>query len=93
MADGCLLIVDAFEGPMPQTRFVLKKALEHGLKPLVVVNKIDRDGARPHEVVDEVFDLMVELGRERRAARLPRSSTRARSTATRASSPTTTTRT
>ena len=62
MADGCLLIVDAFEGPMPQTRFVLKKALEHGLKPMVVVNKIDRDGARPTEVIDGVFDLMVDLG-------------------------------
>jgi len=62
MADGALLIVDAFEGPMPQTRFVLKKALEHGLKPVVVVNKIDRDGSRPHEVIDQVFDLMVELG-------------------------------
>ncbi len=62
MADGVLLIVDAFEGPMPQTRFVLKKALEHGLKPVVVVNKIDRDGARPHEVIDQVFDLMVDLG-------------------------------
>ncbi|MDI6901648.1 MAG: translational GTPase TypA [Anaerosomatales bacterium] len=62
MADGALLIVDAFEGPMPQTRFVLKKALEHGLKPLVVVNKIDRPGARPDEVVDAVFDLMVDLG-------------------------------
>ncbi len=62
MADGALLIVDAFEGPMPQTRFVLKKALEHGLKPMVVVNKIDRPGARPHEVIDQVFDLMVELG-------------------------------
>src|SRR5450759_1442202 len=62
MADGALLIVDAFEGPMPQTRFVLKKALEHGLKPVVVINKIDRDGSRPHEVVDQVFDLMVELG-------------------------------
>jgi len=62
MADGALLIVDAFEGPMPQTRFVLKHALEHGLKPLVIVNKIDRPGARPHEVLDGVFDLMVELG-------------------------------
>src|SRR5512133_3488400 len=62
MADGILLVVDAFEGPMPQTRFVLKKALEHGLKPVLVVNKIDRPGSRPHEVIDEVFDLMVELG-------------------------------
>jgi GTP-binding protein len=62
MADGALLIVDAFEGPMPQTRFVLKHALEHGLKPLVIVNKVDRPGARPHEVLDGVFDLMVELG-------------------------------
>ncbi len=62
MADGCLLIVDAFEGPMPQTRFVLRHALEHGLKPMVVVNKIDRPGARPHEVIDAVFDLMVDLG-------------------------------
>src|SRR5450759_5112668 len=61
MADGVLLIVDAFDGPMPQTRFVLKKALEHGLKPMVVINKIDRDGARPLEVVDAVFDLMVDL--------------------------------
>ncbi|MBA4370985.1 MAG: translational GTPase TypA [Coriobacteriaceae bacterium] len=62
MADGCLLIVDAFEGTMPQTRFVLRHALEHGLKPLVVINKIDRPGARPHEVIDQVFDLMVDLG-------------------------------
>jgi GTP-binding protein len=62
MADGALLIVDAFDGPMPQTRFVLKKALEHGLKPMVVVNKIDRPGARPHEVIDEVFELMLDLG-------------------------------
>ena len=61
MADGALLIVDAFEGPMPQTRFVLRHALEQGLRIIVVVNKIDRPGCRPHEVVDEVFDLMVEL--------------------------------
>jgi GTP-binding protein len=61
MADGVLLIVDAFDGPMPQTRFVLKKALEHGLKPMVVINKIDRTGARPLEVIGEVFDLMVDL--------------------------------
>jgi len=62
MADGCLLIIDAFDGPMPQTRFVLRHALEHGLKLLVVVNKIDRTGARPMEVIGDVFDLMVELG-------------------------------
>ena len=62
MADGCLLLVDAFDGPMPQTRFVLRKALENNLKPMVVINKIDRPGARPHEVLDEVFELMLELG-------------------------------
>ena len=62
MADGCLLLVDAFEGPMPQTRFVLSKALELGLKPVVFVNKCDRPNARPHEVVDEVFTLFDELG-------------------------------
>jgi GTP-binding protein len=62
MADGCLLLVDAFEGPMPQTRFVLKKAFECGLQPIVVVNKIDRPDARPQEVVNETFDLFVELG-------------------------------
>lgn len=62
MADGCLLVVDALEGPMPQTRFVLRHALRHGLKPIVVVNKIDRPGSRPHEVIGEVFDLMAELG-------------------------------
>lgn len=61
MADGALLIVDSFEGPMPQTRFVLRHALGLGLRIIVVVNKIDRPGARPEEVVDEVFDLMVEL--------------------------------
>ncbi len=62
MVDGVLLLVDAFEGPMPQTRFVLKKALSLELKPIVVVNKIDRPEARPHEVVDEVLELFIELG-------------------------------
>ncbi len=62
MVDGVLLVVDAFEGPMPQTRFVLRKALALGLCPIVVVNKVDRQGARPHQVVDMVFDLFVELG-------------------------------
>ena len=61
MADGALLIVDAFEGPMPQTRFVLEHALAMGLRILLVVNKIDRPGSRPEQVVDEVFDLMCEL--------------------------------
>ncbi|HRF01038.1 MAG TPA: translational GTPase TypA [Pirellulaceae bacterium] len=64
MADGALLLVDAAEGPMPQTRFVLGKALECGLKPIVVVNKIDRPDARPMEVLDEAFELMMELGGE-----------------------------
>ena len=62
MVDGCLLLVDAAEGPMPQTRFVLRKALQLGLKPIVVINKIDRQDARPEEVVDLTFDLMAELG-------------------------------
>ncbi|MCG9885545.1 MAG: translational GTPase TypA [Cyanobacteria bacterium] len=62
MVDGCILIVDANEGPMPQTRFVLKKALEKGLRPIVVVNKIDRPRADPMTAVDKVFDLFVELG-------------------------------
>ncbi|MDP4177518.1 MAG: translational GTPase TypA [Bacillota bacterium] len=62
MVDSVLLVVDAFEGPMPQTKFVLKKALELNLKPIVVINKIDRPDARPTEVIDEVFDLFVELG-------------------------------
>jgi len=62
MVDGVLLLVDAFEGPMPQTRFVLRKALEAGLKPVVVINKIDRPDARPHEVLDEVLDLFIDLG-------------------------------
>ena len=61
MADGCLLLVDAKEGPMPQTRFVLKKALEIGLKPLVVLNKIDKPAARPKEVVEEVMELFMDL--------------------------------
>ena len=62
MVDGALLLVDAYEGPMPQTRFVLKKALEAGVKPIVVLNKIDRPGARPKEVLDEVLELFIELG-------------------------------
>ena len=62
MVDGCLLLVDAVEGPMPQTRFVLRKAIELGLKPIVVINKIDRQDARPEEVVDLTFDLMADLG-------------------------------
>ena len=62
MVDGVLLVVDAYEGTMPQTRFVLQKALEHHLKPIVVINKIDREAARPLEVVDEVIDLFIELG-------------------------------
>ena len=62
MVDGALLLVDAYEGTMPQTRFVLKKALEAGVKPIVVINKIDRPGARPKEVLDEVLELFIELG-------------------------------
>ncbi|MBO5698544.1 MAG: translational GTPase TypA [Bacteroidaceae bacterium] len=61
MADGCILLVDAFEGPMPQTRFVLQKALEIGLKPMVVVNKVDKPNCRPEEVYEMVFDLMCDL--------------------------------
>ena len=61
MADGCILLVDAFEGPMPQTRFVLQKALEIGLKPIVVVNKVDKPNCRPEEVYEMVFDLMFSL--------------------------------
>ena len=64
MVDGVLLVVDAYEGTMPQTRFVLKKAMEAGVKPIVVVNKIDKPAARPKEVVDEVMDLFIELGAE-----------------------------
>ena len=71
MADGCLLLVDAAEGPMPQTRFVLSKALEAGLKPVVVINKCDRPDGRPQEVINEVFDLLVELGAEDSALDFP----------------------
>lgn len=62
MADGALVLVDAFEGPRPQTRFVLAKAMEQGLKPLVVINKIDRPDCRPNDVLTEMFDLLVEMG-------------------------------
>jgi GTP-binding protein len=62
MADGVLLLVDAFEGPMPQTRFVLEKALHLHLKPIVVINKIDRPDNRPAEVLDEIYDLFIDLG-------------------------------
>src|SRR5699024_6816652 len=62
MVDGVLLVVDAYEGTMPQTRFVLKKALDEKLTPIVVLNKIDRPNARPIEVIDEVLDLFIELG-------------------------------
>ena len=61
MADGCLLLVDAFEGPMPQTRFVLQKAIQIGLKPIVVINKVDKPNCRPEEVQEMVFDLMFSL--------------------------------
>ncbi|MEM6718744.1 MAG: translational GTPase TypA [Bacteroidota bacterium] len=64
MADGVLLLVDAFEGPMPQTRFVLQKAIDLGLKPCVVVNKVDKENCTPDEVYEKVFDLMFELGAE-----------------------------
>ncbi|NNC63088.1 MAG: GTP-binding protein, partial [Eudoraea sp.] len=64
MADGVLLLVDAFEGPMPQTRFVLQKALSLGLKPCVVINKVDKENCTPEEVHEKVFDLMYELGAE-----------------------------
>ena len=64
MADGVLLLVDAFEGPMPQTRFVLQKAIDLGLKPCVVVNKVDKENCTPDEVHEKVFDLMFELGAE-----------------------------
>jgi GTP-binding protein len=71
LADGCLLLVDAKEGPMPQTRFVLKKALQMGHKVIVVINKIDKPGARPAWVLDKTFDLFVELGASDEAADFP----------------------
>lgn len=71
MADGVLLLVDAFEGPMPQTRFVLTKALEHKLKLVVVINKVDRENSRPDDVVNEVFDLLVSLGADDDALDFP----------------------
>jgi GTP-binding protein len=71
MADGCLLVVDAFEGPMPQTRFVLRKAFESRLRPVVVINKIDRPDARPVDVLDEVLDLFIELGADDEALDFP----------------------
>ena len=71
MADGALVLVDAAEGPMPQTRFVLTKALENGLQPIVVINKIDRSDARAEEVLAEVFDLFIELGASDELADFP----------------------
>jgi GTP-binding protein len=71
MADGVLVLIDAFEGPMPQTRFVLTKALEHKLKPVVVINKVDRENSRPDDVVNEVFDLLVSLGADDEALDFP----------------------
>ncbi len=71
MVDGALLLVDAVEGPMPQTRFVLRQALQRGVKVVVVVNKIDRDAARPEEVVNAVFDLFIDLGASEEQAEFP----------------------
>ncbi|MDO4573598.1 MAG: translational GTPase TypA [Planctomycetia bacterium] len=71
MADGCLVLVDAAEGPMPQTRFVLSKALELKLRPIVLINKIDRKDARPQEVVNEMFDLFLSLGADEDLAEFP----------------------
>ncbi len=71
MADGCLLLVDAYEGPMPQTRFVLRKAFEAHLRPVVVINKIDRADARPGDVLNEIFDLFIELGADDEALEFP----------------------
>ncbi len=71
LADGALVLIDAAEGPLPQTRFVLSKALEAGLKPIVVINKIDRPDARPDEVLDEAFDLFMDLGADDEIADFP----------------------
>ncbi len=71
MADGCLLLVDAFEGPMPQTTFVLRKALGCGLRPIVVINKIDRPDARPVEVLNEIVDLFIDLGADEELLEFP----------------------
>ena len=71
MVDGILLLVDASEGPLPQTRFVLRKALEAGLSTMLCINKIDRADARPAEVLDEVYDLFIDLGANERPARFP----------------------
>ena len=71
MVDGALLLVDAVEGPMPQTRFVLRKALELGLRVIVVINKVDRQNARIEEVLNETFDLFIELGANDEQAEFP----------------------
>ena len=71
MVDGALVLVDAAEGPLPQTKFVVSKALRMGLKPIVVINKVDRADARPVEVINEVFDLFAALDASRGAARFP----------------------
>ena len=71
MVDSVLLVVDAYEGPMPQTKFVLKKSLELGLKPIVVINKIDKPTARPEWVINELFDLFLTLGANDEQADFP----------------------
>ena len=71
MVDGVLLVVDAYEGAMPQTRFVLKKALEAKVKPIVVINKVDKPSARCSKVVDEVLDLFIELGADESQLEFP----------------------
>ena len=71
MVDGVVLVIDAYEGCMPQTRFVLKKAMEQHLKPIVIVNKVDKPQARCEEVIDEVMDLLIELGGDESALEFP----------------------